>query len=60
MDGRYQNDRGGALMSRVQEHNPSYGMAAIGKLYEKLANAIEANRTEYFVEQYKYFTNFYW
>lgn len=53
MEGRYDNDRGGALMSWVSEQNPTYDMAAIGELYEKLANAIEANRAEYFVEQKK-------
>ena len=53
MEGRYQNDRGGALMSWVSEHNPTYDMAAVGKLYENLANAIEANRAEFFVEQKK-------
>jgi len=53
MNGRYQNDRGGALMSWVAESNPNFDMAAIGDLYMKLANAIEANRSEYFKEQKK-------
>lgn len=53
MEGRYQNDRGGALMSWVTEQNPQYDMAALQELYMKLANAIEANRAEYFIEQKK-------
>jgi len=53
MEGRYSNDRGGALMSWVTEQNPQFDMQATSKLYEKLANAIEANRTEYFKMQEK-------
>ena len=53
MTGRYSNERGGALMSWVSEHNPSFDMVALGKLYEKLSNAIESNRAEFFNEQKK-------
>lgn len=53
MEGRYGNDRGGALMSWVQESNPNFDMAAVGKLYENVQVAVEANREEYFVEQKK-------
>jgi hypothetical protein len=52
MNGRYANDNA-SLMKWVQESNPTYDMAAVGRLYEKLANAIEANRDEYFIEQKK-------
>lgn len=52
MDGRYSKDNA-SLMKWVQESNPQYDMAAVGRLYEKLANAIEANRDEYFIEQAK-------
>lgn len=53
MEGRYSNDRGGALMSWVSEHNPNFDMSAAAPLYEKLQVAIEANRQEYFNEQEK-------
>lgn len=53
MEGRYGNDRGGALMSWVQESNPNFDMSASAKLYENVQIAVEANREEYFVEQKK-------
>lgn len=53
MQGRYGNERGGALLSLIKENNPQFDMKAIGKLYENLQNAIEANRNEYFIEQTK-------
>jgi len=51
--GRYENARGGALMSWVHEHNPQFDMKATGKLYENLQIAIEANQQEFFYEQKK-------
>lgn len=53
MEGRYGNERGGALMSWVQESNPNFDMAAAKDLYENVQIAVEANRQEYFVEQEK-------
>lgn len=53
MEGRYGNERGGALLSMVTESNPNYDMKAVGELYKNLQNVIEANREEYFVEQKK-------
>jgi len=53
MEGRYSNERGGALMSWISESNPQFDLNATSKLYEKLANTIEANREEYFMEQKK-------
>ena len=53
MEGRYGNDRGGALMSWIQESNPNFDMGAAAKLYENVQIAVEANRQEYFVEQKK-------
>jgi hypothetical protein len=53
MEGRYGNARGGALLSMITESNPQFDMKATGKLYENLQNAIEANRSEYFIEQKK-------
>lgn len=52
ISGRYQNDNG-TFMKWITESNPTYDMASIGKLYEKLAVAIEANRAEFFMEQKK-------
>lgn len=49
MEGRYGNARGGALLSFVTESNPQFDM----KLYEKLANSIEAQRTVFTREQQK-------
>lgn len=42
MQGRYGNARGGALLSFITESNPDFG--SIAGLYEKVSNAIEANR----------------
>jgi hypothetical protein len=53
MEGRYSNERGGALMSWIQESNPQFDLNAIAPLYEKLQIAIEANREAYFLEQKK-------
>jgi hypothetical protein len=53
MEGRYGNDRGGALMSWVTESNPNFDMASAAKLYENVQIAVEANREEYFVQQSK-------
>ena len=53
MEGRYSNDRGGALMSWVTESNPQFDLNAIAPLYERLQIAIEANREQYFLEQKK-------
>lgn len=53
ISGRYANERGGALMSWITEHNPNFDMAAVGKMYEKLQVVIEANRQEFFNEQQK-------
>lgn len=47
MEGRYGNARGGALLSFVQESNPEFST----KLYEKLADQIEALRAEFAREQ---------
>lgn len=51
MEGRYSNERGGALMSWVAESNPQFDLNATGKLYQQLQRVIEANRKEYFEEQ---------
>jgi predicted negative regulator of RcsB-dependent stress response len=53
MEGRYGNDRGGAMMSWVTESNPQFDMGAASKLYENIQIAVEANREEYFVQQAK-------
>lgn len=53
MDSRYSNERGGALMSWVHEHNPQFDLNATSKLYSKLASAIESNREAFFIEQKK-------
>lgn len=53
MEGRYSNDRGGALMSWISEHNPKFDLNSFGKLYERLQVTIEANREQFFVEQKK-------
>lgn len=47
--GRYSGERGGALMSWVQESNPNFDVS----LYKDLSAAIEAERTAYFYEQKK-------
>jgi hypothetical protein len=53
MEGRYGNSRGGALMSWITESNPNFDLVVMGRLYEKVQVAVEANREEYFVEQKK-------
>lgn len=53
MEGRYSNERGGALMSWVKEHNPNFDMSAASKLYENLQITIESNRAEFDREQRK-------
>jgi len=47
MEERYDNDRGGALMSWVQESNPEFST----ELYASLQNSIEAERTNFTREQ---------
>ena len=49
IEGRYSNDKNGMLMKWITESNPTFNIS----LYEKLANAIEANRQEFFIEQQK-------
>jgi hypothetical protein len=41
------------LMKWIVESNPQFDLAAAGSLYDKLANVIESNRQEFFVEQQK-------
>jgi len=53
MEGRYSNERGGALMSWVGEHNPQFDLNAVSDLYKQLQRTIEANRQEFFLEQKK-------
>jgi hypothetical protein len=43
MEGRYGNERGGALMSFIHESNPSFDVS----LYKDLSNSIEAQRHKY-------------
>ena len=47
MEGRYGNARGGALLSFVQEQNPTFDL----KLYEDLSRAIEAQRETFLSAQ---------
>jgi hypothetical protein len=47
MEGRYNNDRGGALMSWITEHNPEFDTS----LYADLMRSIEAERTKFAREQ---------
>jgi len=49
MNGRYGNARGGAMMSWITEHNPNFD----ARLYEKVMNSIEAQRTIFTTEQKK-------
>ena len=49
MEGRYGNDRGGALMFWVTEHNPDFDIS----LYQDLMRSIEAERTKFAREQTK-------
>jgi hypothetical protein len=53
MEGRYSNERGGALMSWISENNPQFDLNAISDLYKQLQRTIEANRQEFFLEQKK-------
>ncbi len=50
MEGRYGNARGGALLSFVKEHNPSFD---IQKNYDTLMASVEGLRTGYAREQEK-------
>jgi len=49
MEGRYGNERGGALLSFIQESNPTFDTS----LYQKLSNSVEAQRTIFTREQQK-------
>jgi hypothetical protein len=49
IEGRYSGEKGGSLMKWVQESNPTFDTS----LYNKLADAIEAQREEFFMEQQK-------
>lgn len=49
MEGRYGNARGGALMSWITESNPDFSP----KLYEKVAAAVEGQRTVFKRDQQK-------
>jgi hypothetical protein len=53
MEGRYSDDPDGMLMKWITESNPQFDLSAAGSLYDKLANAIESNRQEFFIEQQK-------
>lgn len=53
MEGRYSNQKDGSLMKWVVESNPQFDLSTAGSLYDKLADAIEANRQEFFIEQEK-------
>lgn len=53
MEGRYSEDPDGMLMKWIMESNPQFDLSAAGSLYDKLANAIESNRQEFFIEQQK-------
>jgi hypothetical protein len=53
IEGRYSGEKGGALMKWVTESNPQFDLNAAGSLYDKLANVIEAKRSEFFMEQKK-------
>ena len=48
MEGRYGNARGGALLSFIQEQNPTFD---IQRNYDTLASSVEAQRTAYAREQ---------
>ena len=52
IEGRYSKGDG-TLMKWITESNPTFDLTAAGSLYDKLAVAIEANRTEFFIEQQK-------
>lgn len=53
MEGRYSNDKGGALMKWVTESNPQFDINAALSLYDELARVIEEKRNEFFMEQKK-------
>lgn len=43
MEGRYGNERGGALMSWITEHNPEFDSS----LYKEISNSIESQRHKF-------------
>jgi len=49
MEGRYNDANRGQFMAWIKEHNPQYDST----MYNKLMVSIEANRTEFFMEQKK-------
>lgn len=49
MEGRYGNENGGTLMKFITESNPQFDI----RLYEKVSNSIEIQRTEFLREQKK-------
>ncbi len=49
--GRYDNSRGGSLMSWVTESNPQFDIASATSMYSNIQKAIEVNRQEFFAEQ---------
>lgn len=49
MEGRYGNEKGGALMKFIVESNPNYDVS----LLKDLAQSVEAERTGFFYEQKK-------
>jgi hypothetical protein len=49
MEGRYNDANRGQFMAWIKEHNPQFDST----LYTKLMTSIEANRTEFFMEQKK-------
>jgi hypothetical protein len=49
MEGRYSDANRGQFMAWIKEHNPQYDST----MYNKLMVSIEANRTEFFMEQKK-------
>lgn len=53
MESRYSGERGGALMSWVQENNPNFDLSGAADMYKQLQRVIEANRQEFFIEQKK-------
>lgn len=44
MEGRYSNERGGAMWSFIQEHNPQFDWG----LYENVQKAVETHREQFF------------
>lgn len=53
IQGRYGNENGNLMMKWVQEHNPEFDLNAMKGMYEKIQEAVEVNRSEYFVQQEK-------